>query len=42
MPTEDAIKELKEIKRYTYPLIGKDDQWKKFLVEIELMIKALQ
>lgn len=38
---EEALKELKYIKRYTYPLIA-DEEWKKIVVEVELMIKSLE
>lgn len=41
LPSTEALKELKEVKRYTYPLIG-NEEWKKLVVEVELMIKSLE
>jgi hypothetical protein len=42
LPEKDAIKELQQIKRYAYQRLEKDEDWKKIVVEVELMLKGLQ
>lgn len=42
LPAKDAIKELQQIKRHAYQRIEKDEDWKKIVVEVELMLKGLQ